>query len=45
VADPSRILAVVDCDWMSQFAVSFVANIFRKHLGQVPQGDGADQGY
>jgi hypothetical protein len=28
--DPSRILAVVDCDYMSQFAVSFVADIFPK---------------
>ena len=28
VANPFRILAVVDCDWMSQFVVSFAADIF-----------------
>jgi Cu2+-exporting ATPase len=28
--DPYRIVAVVECDWMSQFAVSFVADIFPK---------------
>jgi hypothetical protein len=38
-SDSTRLIARdVDCDWMSQFAVSFIADIFPKNLGQTQVG-------